>query len=218
MAWPTHLQQGIPGRAKSSDVWHKTPYLPWEAQVKVDRSICYSPSIFQWSGGLIEFQWQWQLSSQWISSQAIHGAIQIRKEGNQPSWTSKSLSEKGFAGCGFTTVQFVNFVNFQVFSILLILVFDLKSCFYVCFNCFEWSQVEEISRRLKEKKSGRNWSRNRAKTGEKQSSAKFHNMKETSAKWAFCCQTIPQHCRSLCEGISQLRKWGLAHECHSAVQ
>ncbi|KAL6321672.1 hypothetical protein AAG906_031180 [Vitis piasezkii] len=60
--------------------------------------------------------------------------------------------------------------------------------------------------------------RNRAKTEEKQSSAKFRSMKETSAKWAFCCQTIPQHCRSLCEGISQLRKWGLAHECHSAVQ
>ena len=49
---------------------------------------------------------------------------------------------------------FVNFVNFQVVFILLILVFDLKSCFYVCFNRFKWSQVEEISRRLKEKKTG----------------------------------------------------------------
>ncbi|KAL6342181.1 hypothetical protein AAG906_004501 [Vitis piasezkii] len=38
----------------------------WEAQVKVDRSVHYSPSI------------------QWISSQAIHGAIQTRKGGNQP--------------------------------------------------------------------------------------------------------------------------------------
>ncbi|KAL6311583.1 hypothetical protein AAG906_039158 [Vitis piasezkii] len=53
---------------------------------------------------------------------------------------------------------------------------------------------------------------NRAKR--EKSSAKFRRMKETSAKWAFCCQTIPQH-RSLCEGFSQLRKWGLAHECHS---
>ena len=77
----------------------------------------------------------------------------------------------------------------------------------MCFNCFIWSQVEEISRKLKEKKSGRNWSRNRAKTGEKQSSAKFRRVKETSAKCDFCCQTAPQHCRSLCECISQLRKW-----------
>ncbi|KAL6342928.1 hypothetical protein AAG906_016948 [Vitis piasezkii] len=82
-------------------------------------------------------------------------------------------------------------------------------------NAYINSKVEEISRELKEKKSGRNRSRNRAKTGEKQSSAEFRSMKETSAKWPFCCQTIPQHCRSLCEGISQLRKWGLAHECHS---
>ncbi|RVW35749.1 Retrovirus-related Pol polyprotein from transposon 17.6 [Vitis vinifera] len=67
--------------------------------------------------------------------------------------------------------------------------------------------VEEISRKLKRKKSGRNWSRNRAKTGEKQSSAKFRRVKETSAKLAFCCQPIPQHCRSLCECVSQLRKW-----------
>ena len=59
---------------------------------------------------------------------------------------------------------FVNFVNFKVFSILLILVFDLKSCFYVCFNLFEWSQVEEIARKLKEKKSERNRSKNKAKT------------------------------------------------------
>ncbi|RVW61920.1 Retrovirus-related Pol polyprotein from transposon 297 [Vitis vinifera] len=36
--------------------------------------------IFQWSGGIIEFQWQGALS-QWISSQAIHGAIQTRKGG-----------------------------------------------------------------------------------------------------------------------------------------
>ena len=70
----------------------------------------------------------------------------------------------------------------------------------------------------KKKKSSRIWSENRAKTGEKQSSAKFRSMKKTSVKWAFCCQTIPQHCRSLCEGISQLRKWGLAHECHFAAQ
>ncbi|RVW57301.1 hypothetical protein CK203_079242 [Vitis vinifera] len=32
-------------------------------------------------------------------------------------------------------------------------------------------------------------------------------VKETSAKLAFCCQPIPQHCRSLCECVSQLRKW-----------
>ncbi|KAL6311401.1 hypothetical protein AAG906_035482 [Vitis piasezkii] len=53
-------------------------------QVKVGRPAHYSPSIFQWSGGIIEFQWQRQLQSQWISSQAIHGAIQTGKGGNQP--------------------------------------------------------------------------------------------------------------------------------------
>ncbi|KAL6325083.1 hypothetical protein AAG906_022650 [Vitis piasezkii] len=47
-------------------------------------AVHYSPSIFQWSGGIIEFQWQGQLYSQWISSQAIHGAIQTRKGGNKP--------------------------------------------------------------------------------------------------------------------------------------
>ncbi|RVW55045.1 hypothetical protein CK203_066885 [Vitis vinifera] len=66
-----------------------------------------------------------------------------------------------------------------------------------------WKKFQGIEK----KKIGRNWSRNRAKTGEKQSSAKFRRVKETSAKSAFCCQTIPQHCRSLCECISQLRKW-----------
>ena len=45
------------------------------------------------------------------------------------------------------------------------------------------------------------------KQGKKQSSAKFRRVKETSAKCDFCCQTTPQHCRSLCECISQLRKW-----------
>ncbi|KAL6327481.1 hypothetical protein AAG906_020077 [Vitis piasezkii] len=54
------------------------------SQVKVDRPVHYSPSISQWSGGIIEFQWQGQLYSQWISSQAIHGAIQTVKGGNQP--------------------------------------------------------------------------------------------------------------------------------------
>ncbi|KAL6347330.1 hypothetical protein AAG906_016776 [Vitis piasezkii] len=54
------------------------------SQVKVDWPVHYSPSIFQWSGGIIEFQWQRQLQSQWISSQAIHGVIQTRKGGNQP--------------------------------------------------------------------------------------------------------------------------------------
>ena len=72
----------------------------------------------------------------------------------------------------------------------------------MCFNRFEWSQVEEISRKLKEKKSGRNRSKNRGK----QSSAKFRRLKKASAKSALCCKTIPQHYRSLCEGISQLRK------------
>ena len=61
-----------------------TPYLSWEAQLKVDRPVHNSPSMFQWSGGIIEFKWQGHLQSQWISSQAIHGAIQTRKGGDQP--------------------------------------------------------------------------------------------------------------------------------------
>ncbi|RVW20644.1 hypothetical protein CK203_109081 [Vitis vinifera] len=71
---------------------------------------------------------------------------------------------------------------------------------------------------IERKKSGRNWSQNRAKTGEKQSSAKFRRVKETSAKLAFCCQPIPQHYRSLCECVSPIAKVDLAHECHFAEQ
>ena len=97
------------------------------------------------------------------------------------------------AALSYHSKIFVNFVNFQVFSILLILVFYRKSCFYVCFNLFEWSQVEEIARKLKEKKSDRNRSKNRVKTEQKQSSTRFRSLKRTSAKWVFCCQTIPQH-------------------------
>ncbi|RVW61829.1 hypothetical protein CK203_065716 [Vitis vinifera] len=41
---------------------------------------------------------------------------------------------------------------------------------------------------IEKKKIGRNWSRNRAKTGEKQSSAKFRRVKETSAKWHFAAK------------------------------
>ncbi|KAL6338403.1 hypothetical protein AAG906_020487 [Vitis piasezkii] len=52
-------------------------------------------------------------------------------------------------------------------------------------------RVEEIARKLKEKKSDRNRSKNRVKTEEKQSSAKF----------PFCCQTIPQHFGVLCENF-----------------
>ena len=81
---------------------------------------------------------------------------------------------------------FVNFVNFQVVSILLILIFDLKSCFYVYFNLFEWSQVEEIARKLKGKESDRNRSKNRAKNRALRDFA-------ASAKSALCCKTILQH-------------------------
>ena len=51
--------------------------------------------------------------------------------------------------------------------------------------------MEEISRRLKEKKSGRNRSQSKAKIREKQGSAKFRRLKKASAKSALCCKTIP---------------------------
>ena len=54
---------------------------------------------------------------------------------------------------------------------------------------------------IERKKSGRNRSKNRVKTEEKQSSARFRRLKETSAKWAFCCQIIPQHFGVLCENF-----------------
>ncbi|RVX03229.1 hypothetical protein CK203_016645 [Vitis vinifera] len=44
----------------------------------------YSPSASQWSGGIIQFQRQSNLQSQWPSSQAIHRALQCRQGGDQP--------------------------------------------------------------------------------------------------------------------------------------
>ena len=97
---------------------------------------------------------------------------------------------------------FVNIVNFQVFSIHLILVFDLKSCFYMCFNLFEWFQVEEISRKLKEKKSDRNRSKNRAKTELCEISQPKENFCEMSI-------LLPNHSATLWDSLrefSQLRR------------
>ncbi|RVW41251.1 Retrovirus-related Pol polyprotein from transposon 17.6 [Vitis vinifera] len=75
----------------------------------------------------------------------------------------------------------------------------------------EWKKFQGIEK----KKSGRNWSRNRAKTGEKQSSAKFRRVKETSAKWHFVAKPF----RSTVEALRvyfAAAKVNLAHECHFA--
>ena len=47
---------------------------------------------------------------------------------------------------------------------------------------------------IKKKKIG-------SKSEQKQSSARFRSLKKTSAKWAFCCQIIPQHFGVLCENF-----------------
>ncbi|KAL6340715.1 hypothetical protein AAG906_014405 [Vitis piasezkii] len=71
-----------------------------------------------------------------------------------------------------------------------------------------------ISRELKEKNRSKSEKKAEQKQG-KTELCEISRLKETSAKWAFCCQIIPQHCRSLCEGISQLRNRGLAHDCET---
>ena len=155
--------------------------------------------MFQWSGGIIEFQWQGHLQSQWISSQAIHEAIQTRKKRKSTSLSHKKPTQIRVWWTWFyhSPKIFVTFVIFQVFSILLILVFDLKSCFYVCFNLFEWSQVEEIMKKLK----GRNRSEIGAKTEQKQGSVRLCSLRKSSAKLALCCQTISQLIWLLCENF-----------------
>ena len=60
---------------------------------------------------------------------------------------------------------------------------------------------KEIERKKIGKKSEQKQSENRVKIEEKQSFARFHSLKKTSAKWAFCCQTIPQHFGVLCENF-----------------
>ncbi|KAL6326203.1 hypothetical protein AAG906_001598 [Vitis piasezkii] len=62
-------------------------------------------------------------------------------------------------------------------------------------------RVEEITKKLKEKKSERNRSKNRVKTEQKQGSARLRSLRKTSAKMALCCQTIPQHIGILCENF-----------------
>ena len=132
---------------------------------------------------------------------------------------------------------FVNFVNFKVFSILLILVFDLKSCFYVCFNLFEWSQVEENAKKFK----GRNRSEIGPKTECKQSKNRGLRDFATSAKLALRYEAISQPKRSRCgidvslrkrpsftksfrsfifssAKIFEVAKPSLAHVCHFATQ
>ncbi|RVW74850.1 hypothetical protein CK203_053829 [Vitis vinifera] len=69
-------------------------------------------------------------------------------------------------------------------------------------------QALGIAKKLKKKnrsKIGAKLESNGAKIGEKQGKNRGLRDFAASAKSAFCCQTIPQHCRSLCEGISQLR-------------
>ena len=71
-------------------------------------------------------------------------------------------------------------------------------CVLIFLNDPRWKKLQG---NWKKTKSDRNWSKNRVKTEEKQSSARFRRLKKTSAKWAFCCQTIPQHFGSLCENF-----------------
>ncbi|RVW18610.1 hypothetical protein CK203_106048 [Vitis vinifera] len=66
-------------------------------------------------------------------------------------------------------------------------------------------QIKRNCKEIEEKKIGAKSESNGAKTGEKQGKNRGLRNFAAAAKSAFCCQTIPQHCRSLCEGISQLR-------------
>ena len=87
----------------------------------------------------------------------------------------------------------------------------------------------KIRRNCKEIEGKSFGARKSVKTGEKQGSARFRNLKEASAKSALCCETIsqPQEVAGktplCCKMISQphtppLRNHLLAHECHFAAQ
>ena len=54
---------------------------------------------------------------------------------------------------------------------------------------------------IERKKSERNRSKNRVKIEQKQGSARFCNLRKSSAKTALCCQTIPQLIWLLCENF-----------------
>ena len=54
---------------------------------------------------------------------------------------------------------------------------------------------------IERKKSERNQSENRVKTELKQGSTRFRSIRKFSAKLEFCCQTIPQLIRLLCENF-----------------
>ena len=109
---------------------------------------------------------------------------------------------------------FCKFCKFSSFSILLILVFDLKSYFYVCFNLFEWSQVGEIAKKLKEKKSDRKQSENRAKT-------ELCEISQPKEKLLRNEHFVAKPFRNTLEffvRIFAVAKAILAHECHFAAQ
>ncbi|RVW67122.1 hypothetical protein CK203_063895 [Vitis vinifera] len=76
----------------------------------------------------------------------------------------------------------------------------------------EWKKFQGIERKKIGSKLEPKQSKNRGKTELCEISQGEGNFCEM----AFCCQTIPQHCRSLCECISPA-KVDLAHECHFAV-
>ena len=125
---------------------------------------------------------------------------------------------------------FVNFVNFKVLSILLILILILN-CVFICNLVFlNDSQVGENAKKLKE-----------SLLEQKQGSARFHSLRESSAKLALRCKTVSQPKRSRCGINMSLRKWSsfaksfcnsidfsakifvaakpiLAHECYLAAQ
>ncbi|KAL6318255.1 hypothetical protein AAG906_035765 [Vitis piasezkii] len=74
-------------------------------------------------------------------------------------------------------------------------------------------KIKRNCKEIERKKSGRNRSKTEQKQGKR--------AREISQNKGNLCEMgilLPNHSatsRSLCEGFSQLRKWGLAHECHS---
>ena len=74
----------------------------------------------------------------------------------------------------------------------------------MCFNPFEWFQVEEIANKLKGRyrsEIGPKTEQNRVKAEQKQGSTRLRSLRKSSAKLALCCQIIPQLIWLLCENF-----------------
>ncbi|RVW31515.1 Gag-Pol polyprotein [Vitis vinifera] len=77
--------------------------------------------------------------------------------------------------------------------------------------------VEEISRKLKKKKSDRNRSKNRSKNRGKTELCETSQNEGNFCEMSILCQTISQHFGILCENFRNCES-GMAHECHFAAQ